>query len=383
MSRHFYRSLEIDNFRGIRELKINDLTRINLFVGRNNCGKTTLLESLLLLTGISDPALMIRVQNLRMIILSEPGDIKDFFFERNDKNDLSIRGIQESGKRVLNIKPYYSDYSAGQSVNQIDVSTENGGKHVSGTKVVESGTDRDLLGLEYEFSVASGKTKDNLRKYSSRIVVEEFAHPNPAKFYPPEIDKKYKGKTFLGRFLNQKGNIEYSPVSVDKMIQEKRKDMLLESLQIIEPKISDIKVGLAGLVSVDIGYDRFLPINLLGDGLLSLLNVVSSIDSGRDGVLMIDEVGYGLHVSCIKHLWKILIEQSRKYNVQIFMTTHSKDVIEGLAKFYEEGNFPVAGHEAPVTCFYLKKNSKDHVKGYRYSPQQLIEVLESNIDIRQ
>ena len=383
MSEHFYKSLEIDNFRGIREFKINDLTRINLFVGKNNCGKTTLLESLLLLTGISNPELMIRVQNLRMIILTESEDIKDFFFERNDQNDLSIRGVQRSGKRILNVKPYYSDYSADQSVNQMDVGTKEGNReHISRTKIIESKADHNLSGLQYEFSVADKQTGGKFKKYNSKIVAEKFAHPNPAKFHPPEVDKRYK-KRIYARFVTQKGNIEYDPVSVDKMIQEKRKNLLLESLEIIEPKILDIKVGLGGLVSIDIGYDRFLPINILGDGLLNLLNIISSIYSGRNGVLMIDEVGAGLHVSSIKHLWKILIQQSRKYDVQIFMTTHSKDVVEGLAKFYEEENLLIPEDEVPATCFYLKKNNKDHVKGYRYSPKQLIEVLESNTDIRQ
>ncbi|WP_462136871.1 AAA family ATPase, partial [Candidatus Mycalebacterium sp.] len=53
MSEHFFKSIKIENFRGIESLKIDNLERINLFVGKNNCGKTTILESIYLLSGMS------------------------------------------------------------------------------------------------------------------------------------------------------------------------------------------------------------------------------------------------------------------------------------------------------------------------------------------
>ena len=38
--------LTVEKFRGINNLKIDNLNRINLFVGDNNCGKTSVLEAL-------------------------------------------------------------------------------------------------------------------------------------------------------------------------------------------------------------------------------------------------------------------------------------------------------------------------------------------------
>lgn len=42
-------SITIDNFRSIKHLDISDLSHINLIVGDNNSGKTTLLEAIQLL----------------------------------------------------------------------------------------------------------------------------------------------------------------------------------------------------------------------------------------------------------------------------------------------------------------------------------------------
>jgi AAA15 family ATPase/GTPase len=42
----FYNNFEINNFRLFKHLKVNNLKRINLIVGKNNVGKTSLLEAL-------------------------------------------------------------------------------------------------------------------------------------------------------------------------------------------------------------------------------------------------------------------------------------------------------------------------------------------------
>ena len=372
MGNHFFKSLEINRFRGIRDCEIDDFARINLFIGKNSCGKTTVLESLFLLSGISNPNLMIVAQNLRGIALSEPNDIKDFFFEQREKRGLDLAGIQEVAERKLTVKPHYrSSY-----VEQINGSSE---KDISRTKVAESRVDNNLSGLEYKFSVSTGK-RLKPKNYNSRTILDWDSDTRPIR---PQvfIDEKYEEK-IRGNFITQTGSNRYDALSVDKMLQEKRKGILLKGLQIIEPKVLDIKVGPTRVVSVDIGYDRFIPINLLGDGLLNIVNIISTIDFVSGGVLMIDEIGAGLHVSCMKDFWKILIEQSRKCDTQMFVTTHSNDVIKGLIEFYEQKSLLFPEDKDAVACFYLNKNSKDEVKGYRYSSEQIRQNLESGIDIR-
>lgn len=48
-----FKNLEIKNFRGIDHLKTDDFSRVNVFLGQNNSGKSTVLECLLLMTGMS------------------------------------------------------------------------------------------------------------------------------------------------------------------------------------------------------------------------------------------------------------------------------------------------------------------------------------------
>ena len=46
-----YTDFSVKNYRGIRQCKLEKLELINLFFGKNNCGKSSLLESLFILSG--------------------------------------------------------------------------------------------------------------------------------------------------------------------------------------------------------------------------------------------------------------------------------------------------------------------------------------------
>jgi AAA15 family ATPase/GTPase len=67
-----YKQITIEGLRGIKHLKIEDFGRVNLFVGKNNCGKTTLLEGIFLLTGPTNAQLpLIKKQLILKIVIPD------------------------------------------------------------------------------------------------------------------------------------------------------------------------------------------------------------------------------------------------------------------------------------------------------------------------
>jgi len=50
-----FRNIEIKNFRGIDHLKIDDLGRVNILVGQNSSGKSSVLEAVNLSLNMSNP----------------------------------------------------------------------------------------------------------------------------------------------------------------------------------------------------------------------------------------------------------------------------------------------------------------------------------------
>jgi AAA15 family ATPase/GTPase len=60
-----YKTIQIEGIRGIKKLLLEDFQQFNLFVGKNECGKTTVLESLFLITGPTNPGLPLKINNFR------------------------------------------------------------------------------------------------------------------------------------------------------------------------------------------------------------------------------------------------------------------------------------------------------------------------------
>ncbi|MDE6081815.1 MAG: AAA family ATPase, partial [Muribaculaceae bacterium] len=59
-----FNTLRIKYFRGVKSAEIEGFKRINLFFGKNNCGKSTVLEALFLVTGQSNPVLPLTVNSM-------------------------------------------------------------------------------------------------------------------------------------------------------------------------------------------------------------------------------------------------------------------------------------------------------------------------------
>lgn len=59
------RDLRIKGFRGLRDLAMSGLGRVNLLVGTNNCGKTSVLEAMSLLSARGTAAWLWQVQSRR------------------------------------------------------------------------------------------------------------------------------------------------------------------------------------------------------------------------------------------------------------------------------------------------------------------------------
>ena len=76
-----FKNIDIKNFRGIEHLKIDDFSRVNVLVGHNNSGKSSVLEALMLQTGMSNPDLPQQLNTLRNVNLySNFAEIRYMFY---------------------------------------------------------------------------------------------------------------------------------------------------------------------------------------------------------------------------------------------------------------------------------------------------------------
>ena len=357
---HFFESIKIKHFRGIKSLEIDKLARVNLFVGKNNCGKTSLLESVLFLTGMGNPHLAVTIGQSRGIPPKESSDWENYFHARDHTQGMEFSTTQRKGERQLKVSPLLGN-SIELSMERLqNMDREQGSRSI--------GTGEDLVGFDYEFSVVDTDGKKSNHQARVHGANLNFKHVP---------DENYK-ESLIGRYLVPSG---YDSPLVDKMLNAKRKELLLRTLRFIDPKIQDIRTGADGLIYVDIGLDSFIPINLLGGGTVRILGILSSIDGLREGIIAIDEIENGLHVSTMKEMWKMILEHSAVCGTQVFATTHDEDVIQSLTEVLNAEECP-DDWQKETTCFHMQKHDSGEVRAFRYPYDSLQKLKNSNIDIR-
>ena len=69
-----YQSLQIERSRGLSSLEIDKLSRLNLIVGKNNAGKTSILEAIEIVALGGRPVSLLRSPSRRGEVLSEASD---------------------------------------------------------------------------------------------------------------------------------------------------------------------------------------------------------------------------------------------------------------------------------------------------------------------
>ena len=116
-----FKKIEIRNFRAIRELDIEDLGRVNLFLGKNNCSKTSILESIFLLTGCTNPKLILDIHVFRDLSFGGKHNPSFIFHNLDYDNTIAIKAITAEGEyHKVEIKPVTTINSEFQQ-SQVDL----------------------------------------------------------------------------------------------------------------------------------------------------------------------------------------------------------------------------------------------------------------------
>jgi len=104
-----FTKLKFENFKAFKSIEVSKLSRVNIFLGENNSGKSTLLDALFILTGIGNPELMMRTNQFR-----DYNRLKDlsYFFHNFDSKEsiiLSSSGNSNEFNREASIRLSVND----------------------------------------------------------------------------------------------------------------------------------------------------------------------------------------------------------------------------------------------------------------------------------
>lgn len=331
-------SLRIKNFRSLQDFEIPKLGRVNLLVGKNNSGKSTVLEALRLYAGNAQWSLLeaIAQEHDERARISEADGLEtdltalpyqDFFTGRCfPPDDTAIEiGSATSTSEQLRISRAWMEESTGEPEQVNGELIRRTQRRFFPTQLADDA----LSFLEPVILVRKGaRTLPPIRlnnTYASvamrRLV--EFALPCsliPTQFIPmDDLADEW-----------------------DKIVFTQPEEVVKKALQVIEPTFENLTFVRAENSSrarrsrtvmaklKDVSHP--VPLNSMGDGMLRVLQLALKLFSARGGFLLIDEFENGLHYSVQKSVWDLLFQMAEQYNIQIFATTHSWDCIESFAQ---------------------------------------------------
>jgi AAA15 family ATPase/GTPase len=317
-----YQSFGIKNYRCFDDFKVDGLSRINLFAGKNDVGKTTLLEALFIHSGAYNANLPVIVNTFRGLnqfeIKSTNKETSLNLLFKDFNTEKSIEFISKNNENQTK-KTTFSLIDKPDEMNQVVTSFFQNKQQIDSNFSTMDITQLFQLKNEEINSKTVMGPNNSITNYlliNSKGISQ--LPPNPPPFETVFISST--NPTYFKEELERFG----------KIVTLKKKDQLIKILQVIEPKIKDIQqtnLGGTPIIEVDIGLPRFIPIAVMGQGLSRLLNFILCLMDAKNGIVLIDEIENGIYFENLPVIWKHLANVAETFNVQIFATTHSLECI--------------------------------------------------------
>jgi len=347
-----FTSVHIKNFRAIKDLEIGHLGRVNLFVGHNACGKTTLLESIFFLIGATNPKLPLSVNTFRGMPWVGKALWRTYFHNMNTDVPIEILAdeSEDGGRQRLLIRPREERFAAlnGDASSMLSPDWSEGGPLLNGLRLEYSGAP----------DPASPQVSHVYMK-AEEIVVEGMK------------ERSIRGTFVIPLPLDLSNR--FSEVQRRKQTRE-----VAGLLKHIEPAIEDLRLGggPGGLIYADIGAPELIPVNLMGGGTTRLLSVALAMLNFQNGYVLIDEVENGLHHSAQTILWDAIFTWAQKLNIQVFASTHSMECVRAFTGCAKSALFGV-----DAMLFRIEREG-DKSRAVEYTRESLAESLESGWEVR-
>jgi len=357
-----FKNIRIKNLRAITELEIDNLGQVNLLVGGNNCGKTTLLEALFFIIGRTNPQLLINVNVFRGLqFLSN--EYWDSFFhnmETDSSIEISVVLREAEEKQELVIRPIIQKQTTVEAVSSDIVSISSDIVSVE----IQNGDSKPgftPMGLELTYT----SSRDPSAKAISSVFLKG------KEITTEGVKESSLRGVFVGPATKSDWRNRFASVQRKKRVGE-----LISCLKEIEPEISDIRINEIGILEADIGLRKLIPVNLMGGGTANSLSIILAMLDSQDGIVLIDEIENGFHHSIQQKIWKAILNWAQELNVQTFVTTHSNECIRAFSNSVDMTLF---GSEAKL--FRIERKD-EKFRAVEYTQELLSESLESKWEVR-
>lgn len=346
---HFTK-INIEGFRGIKNLELEDCKTINVIVGENDSGKTSVLEAIFLLSGISSDHK--KLDSISYYLIKQDRGFKALFHNLKASNLLNIQ--VETNKSLcyqLQIKPNEINTNRpmefGDSQPNVEVKSVN--VYLTQSTLKSEPKEYCRLGLSSLDSLRGNGDSDDYLKRDKLIYI--------------------LNKTKLSGTDEQ---------HIAKIIEKNKQKELVKILQTVNKNICDI-CFLKHELYINIGIEQLIPLDFSGDAVKRILTLIFALYDAQGGILLIDEIETSFYFSVLKPLWKTIYKLANELKVQIFVTTHSMETLQYLA---EVGRELGTDFQEAIRSYSIIKDNKGEAKAFKYGFKGFNFLLEQTIEVR-
>jgi AAA15 family ATPase/GTPase len=323
--------LHIQNYRLFRDLHIDKLGQVNLIAGKNNTGKTALLEAIWINENAWNESIVSHVIFRRGDFVPNSDEaLKSLFYEGNEENKISIGTIYNDDNTIIEIGK-----SNSKRYNNFGIKIYHNNKE----------------DYQDEFKISG---------------ISNPIYPAIAKINSDSIYIPFDSETKLIQEL-------WNAISLTP-----NEENLVDIMRIIQPNIQNLRVdnGVARILLK--GKNSPIPLKNLGDGANRLLTLALALVNSKDKMLLIDEFEVGLHYSVQEQLWEIIFKYAKEWNIQVFVTTHSKDTLRSF--YYVAAKTPQ--YQEMANYFTLNRKSDGDIRAVNYDLEDIETSILANLEIR-
>lgn len=333
------KDIQILEYKGFKNLKLDNLSQINLISGKNNVGKTALLEILFIYENMREAfnlldifhSIQSSIFTHSFLFVAKNRDInkkrlkkylQDIHYQVEDFNIQSKSHYQLNDKEkaeVKNLNQDYDDFIVGYKNNKLDI-----------------------------FPI------ENTIDYSHEFVTKYINSSKPSNERLVKLYSTIQSKGLQHKFLNYLQLLDQDIVWLEPQLLE---DEMLLRINLKNPERS--------LISSE-----------LGEGTNRYIEILCSLLSNTRGTVFIDEIENGIHYSKLYDIWKAIIEVVKEEEIQLFVTTHDLESIEALTRASEAMNFK------EISSIKLAKDTENKIYPIIRNYNSFSATVNAGMDIR-
>lgn len=329
MTAHFIQYIDIDRYKCFSDFSAHGFQRVNLIAGKNNVGKTALMEAIYI--NARSPT----INNFFNSLISIYVDRKktDYAYKTFDNKDASNNILKQA----------------------------NALKNKTNIQTIEFKSNDSELSRKYEI---------NINDSNSSIIEAEM------NIFSISVKATRLYICWIGSSRDSQEGI----ISSFAKIQEKdREDDLNRFINSFDNEIEKVKVigdSIQCRVTASDGTFSYRDISEYGDGLRLYISVIADMFAAENSYIFIDEIDNGVHYTSLDKLWDIILTLSKELNVQVFATTHSRECIESYCRMVEK-------HQArDISFITLVKNKEKKIKAIISDYETFTDSIHDSREVR-